>query len=68
MTSHSSRTPTPQAAPAADSHTPPHVEKDRMRADHQQEEARRKAMASAQHKESPRTMSAPKYHGGHRGG
>lgn len=66
MTSHSSRTPHPQAAPGADA--PPHADKDRMRVEHQQEEARRKAMASAQHKESPRTMSAPKYHGGHRGG
>ncbi|CAB3624360.1 hypothetical protein [Achromobacter pestifer] len=64
MTSHTPRT--PQAAPAAD--TPAHAEKDRTRADHQQEEARRKALASAQHKDSPRTMSAPRYHGGHRGG
>ncbi|CAB3676196.1 MULTISPECIES: hypothetical protein [Achromobacter] len=66
MTSPTSRTTHPQTAPAAD--TPPHADKDRARAEHLQEEARRKAMATAQHKESPRNLSAPRYHGGHRGG
>lgn len=66
MTSHTPRS--PQAPAATDAPVSPHAEKDRAKADHLQEEARRKALASAQHKESPRNMSAPRYHGGHRGG
>lgn len=66
MTSHTPRSPQAHAAP--DAPVSPHAEKDRAKADHLQEEARRKALANAQHKESPRNMSAPRYHGGHRGG
>ncbi|MBO1012010.1 hypothetical protein IPU70_00520 [Achromobacter sp. SD115] len=50
-----------------DAHSPPHAEKDRARADHQHEEARRKALVGSQHKENTRSVAAPRYHG-HRGG
>ncbi|WP_183013561.1 hypothetical protein [Achromobacter sp. UMC46] len=69
MTSQPSRpTHAPAASATPDAPVSPHAEKDRAKADHLQEEARRKALANAQHKESPRNMSAPRYHGGHRGG
>ncbi|HEY9275039.1 MULTISPECIES: hypothetical protein [Achromobacter] len=66
-------TPHPKPAQAApdsgspDTHSPPHAEKDRARADHQHEEARRKALVGSQHKENTRSVAAPRYHG-HRGG
>ena len=66
-------TPHPKSAQATpdsgspDAHSPPHAEKDRARADHQHEEARRKALVGSQHKENTRSVAAPRYHG-HRGG
>ncbi|HCW19683.1 MAG TPA: hypothetical protein DHL02_17385 [Achromobacter sp.] len=69
MTSHTPRSSHSPAGPSApDAAASPHAEKDRAKADHLQEEARRKALANTQHKESPRNLSAPRYHGGHRGG
>ncbi|WMD21594.1 hypothetical protein RAS12_04245 [Achromobacter seleniivolatilans] len=76
MTSHKPHPAQAHGAPGADKpavgapDTPAIAQagKDRAKSDHQHEDARRRALASAQHKESPRTMAAPKYHGGHRGG
>ena len=58
--------PTPDSG-SPDTHSLPHAEKDRARADHQHEEARRKALVGSQHKENTRSVAAPRYHG-HRGG
>ncbi|WP_447920306.1 hypothetical protein [Achromobacter aegrifaciens] len=57
---------TPDAS-APDTHAPPHADKDRAKADHQHEEARRKALVGSQHKENTHSVAAPRYHG-HRGG
>lgn len=56
----------PDSSPL-DAHSLPHAEKDRARADHQHEEARRKALVGSRHKENTRSVAAPRYHG-HRGG
>jgi hypothetical protein len=57
---------TPRPNPA---HAAPdaHADKERARADHQHEEARRKALAGSPHKENTRSVAAPRFHG-HRGG
>lgn len=57
---------TADSAPA-DLSAPPHVDKERAKADHQHEDARRKALVGSQHKENTRSVAAPRYHG-HRGG
>ncbi|WP_286899656.1 hypothetical protein [Achromobacter sp. UBA2119] len=69
MTPTTSRPDPHHAAPAAapDTHAPPRAEKERAKSDHQQEEARRKALVGSQHKENTRAVAAPRHHG-HRGG
>lgn len=57
---------TADSAPA-DLSAPPHADKQRAKADHQHEDARRKALVGSQHKENTRSVAAPRYHG-HRGG
>ncbi|MNT44145.1 hypothetical protein [Achromobacter sp. NFACC18-2] len=69
MTPNTPRPDSRHAAPAAapDPHAPPQADKARAKAEHQHEDARRKALVGSQHKENTRAVAAPRYHG-HRGG
>ncbi|WP_251879706.1 hypothetical protein [Achromobacter sp. Marseille-Q4954] len=60
---------TPNTPHPNPSHAAPdaQADKERARADHQHDEARRKALVGSQHKENVRSVAAPRYHG-HRGG